>query len=66
MFSINGISTHSLDTIIPIVQEVWDSAHTKTYVTALINAVPEDKRGGVENAICLLMDSMWVEKLDTK
>ena len=24
------------------------------------------KRGGVENTICLLMDSMWVEKLDTK
>lgn len=66
MFTIGGISTHSLDTIIPIVQKVWDSATTKNYVTSLINAVPEEKRGGVENAICLLMDSMWVEKLDTK
>ena len=66
MFSIGSISTHSVDTIFPIVQRVWDGPDTKIYITALINAVPEDKRGGVENAICLLMDSMWVEKLETK
>ena len=66
MFSIGNISTHSKDTVIPIVQRVWDSTEVKNYITALINAVPEDKRAGIETAICLLMDSMWVQKLDTK
>ena len=66
MFSIGNISTHSKDTVIPIVQRVWDSTEVKNYITTLINAVPEDKRAGIETAICLLMDSMWVQKLDTK
>jgi hypothetical protein len=66
MFSIGGISTCAIETISPIIQQVWDSPNTKSYITSLINAVPEDQREGIENALCLLMDSMWVQKLDTK
>lgn len=66
MFSIGSISTHSKLRILPIVQQVWDSKEVRDYISALINAVPGDKRGGVENAICLLMDSMWIRKLETK
>jgi hypothetical protein len=66
MFSLGCISTHSSDRIFPIVQRVWDSPVVKNYITALINAVPEDKRGEIENAIGTLMESMWVKKIETK
>lgn len=66
MFSIGSISTHSELRILPIVQQVWDSKEVRDYISALINAVPGDKRGRVENTICLLMDSMWIQKLETK
>src|ERR1700761_7998802 len=66
MFSLGGILTHKEDTIIPIVQRVWDSPETKTFITSLIEAVPTDIKPRIESAICLLMDSMWIQKLDTK
>ena len=52
--------------ITPIVQKVWDSAPIKAFITSPVNAVPEEKRSSVETTIYLLMDSMWVEKLDPK
>ena len=66
MFSIKSFSCHARESILPIIQRAWDSPESKSFITALINAAPENKREGIETAIYLLMDSMWVQKLDIK
>ncbi|KAH9024737.1 hypothetical protein EDB85DRAFT_2150271 [Lactarius pseudohatsudake] len=66
LFSIRGFSTHLESTITTIIQQVWDCNDTKMYITSLINAVPEDKRGVTEAALGLFFDSMWVKRLDIR
>jgi len=66
LFSIRGFSTHTRETIFPIIQQIWDDNETRDYSTLLINAVLEDKKAETEAAMCLFFDSMWVQRLDIK
>jgi hypothetical protein len=66
LFSIRGFTTHAVETIIPIIQQVWDDNETRDFISLLTQATPEEMRGEIETAICLFLDSMWIQRLDTK
>lgn len=66
MFAIRDLRTLEGNLVRDAVRSVWDDEITTTFVQEGILALPENERDNATQTIQRFMDSMWVERLDTR